>query len=568
MQFLRKLLFVQTKDGDRKLGPLAYILGAAVLILPAVMILKGGGAPILKGEGPFQGQKEKPNEFQTPETDMARKEEMPNTAIAEIERQIKIAEEQGSGIKVKELEARKAQIIKEEKDKVEQDRKSSAQINFQDRLGEFNRPKATPPPAPAAQTTNTNKNTGFMSFADRMAAEGKKGNAANSKKDRAMVFENGTNTPSSTIKNPETIAQEARNQGQKPKESSPTNILPLGTFLPAVLDADVITTDLQPYVWATLATDVTFRRQLQLPLGLVKIRGKAAREPVQNLLDVVFDVMVFSDGTELPIQGFAYSAFDIRYPDRFRVRGIPGKLVTPPLYVTLTSMLLQAGLGASDAFIQNYLNEQTTTDSTFNTVPSVDPTTGQVTTVLQQSQGQPVNNNIGASVGLSAAQAAAEQLAGIVGEKLEEYRPYVKVEKGYPFFIQLDSTINISDRKINGFAIKAAEEEKARRSDGTARAGEPDQFPPGDARYRYDGRSQTPSIFNPVSGNQNAQAGVTGTTATPTGAMSETDLQAQVQALQTMQQREAILNQYRSTMTQPSVTGTTVPTSTIGITTP
>lgn len=566
-KWIEKGLFVQAKDGSRKIGPLVYIVAALLVIIPSILLFQSDGSPMTKRS---KYKAAPPPSIQQPETETAQKQQMPNTLIAERDRELQIAEEQKSGLKPDEYEQRKQEIEEKYKNKNENTRSSAARINFADRMDDFKREpkKEQPLPSPTPEQEVTQ---GYMTFAERMAAEKKQ--IKNVTKNKPISFEN-VKPKDQPKENPDIVEQKKQTMDGKVGQS-PTNILPLGTFIPCVLEQDTVSSDLQSHVWVTVATDVTFRRQLQLPLGLVRLRGKTATEATQNMLDIVFDVMVFSDGTELPIQGFAYSAFDIRYPDRYRVRGIPGKMITPPMYTTLISLLLSAGLGASDAFIQNYANQNTNTQSSFTTVPQINPTTGDVTTTLQQTAGQPVNNQIWGTVGMSAAQAGAEKFADIVQKDLDKYKPYVKLEKGTPLFVQLDSTVDVGTRRINGLAIKAEEEmQKRRQGDGTARNGEPDTYPPGDARYRYDGRAQTPSVLNPMA-SQQGNATNTGVPAQP-GPYTQEDAindkifsananvaasnNPQVQAAQQQQMQQSLSN-VQQMIQQLQKTRTTTPVS-------
>jgi hypothetical protein len=207
------------------------------------------------------------------------------------------------------------------------------------------------------------------------------------------------------------------------------------------------------------------------------------------MVDIHFDVMLFSDGTELPINGFAYATFDPRYPTRFKVRGIPGEMIVPPLYVKLQGLVYSAALGASDAYIQNYANENTSTPSTFTTVPTINPITGQMESVIQEQQGQPINNNIGGTVALSAGQAALTEWVEEAKKDLEKYRPYVVIEKGTPIFVQLEETVDVSRRMVDGVAIAEAIAAEG----GGIRMGGRDpngSYAPGDARSKYSGLAE------------------------------------------------------------------------------
>lgn len=469
-KFIERLLFVQTKSGERKLGVGFYLLAALACIVPMILLFNSGGSPLIK-----KGKKTEPGlePIQAPESKLTAETNMPNTLVAEMERELQILEEQSGILKPEEKKKRETEIRDKYQQQVQESRRGAARINFAERINAFWR-EPSPEPAPEPVTTTPPKEEQYMSFAERLAAEGK--NAGGSR-GGVVTFAPPTKLPTETEEKVGDIVSTNETPSQNP--TTPKNLLPMGTFIPVVLEQDIISSDLQAHVWASVAADVTFRRQLQLPLGLVRIRGSTAREPVQNLLDIHFDVMVFSDGTELPISGNAYSAFDIRYPDRYRVRGVPGKLITPPMYTNLLNILLTAALGASDAYIENYLNKNTTTESTYTTIPQIDTITGKTTTVLQQSQGQPVNNKIGASIGLGAAQSVANELANQISKDLEKYRPYVKLEKGTPMFVQLDASVDVGKRRINGFAIDREERKK--------RGNEEKQVnrPPGDAQAEW-----------------------------------------------------------------------------------
>lgn len=376
--------------------------------------------------------------------------------------------------------------MKEIKEKFQAETDQRAKSNFQptvaDRLQNF---EDAPPPTPPVLPDNiekVDKPQKFMTLSERLAAEGIEGTGAGGES-------------SSEFGVPEKIEKQQADAENLRKGIPPSlngenekmrNLLPLGTFIPCVLESDVITTDLNSTVWAMVVLDVTFRRQLQLPKGLVKLRGKTGSEPVQNMVDIYFDAMVFSDGTELPIAGFAYAAFDPRFPNRFKVRGVPGEMIVPPLYVKLQGLVYSAALGASDAYIQNYANQNTTIPNTFTTVPTINPVTGQVENVIQQQQGLPVNNNIGGTVALSAGQAALSEWVQEAKNDLEKYRPYVVVEKGTPIFVQLEETVDVSKRKVNGVAIAQAEA----MANGKMRMGgvsSTETYAPGDARSKYTG---------------------------------------------------------------------------------
>jgi hypothetical protein len=381
--------------------------------------------------------------------------------------------------------------IREIKEKYQEETKQRTLSNFQptvgDRLADFEDAPPPPPPVLPENIEKVDKPQRFMTLQERLAAEGIESGSTGGDSSSEFGIPEKVEEQQKKMENTRLGIPETLSGDEKMK-----NILPLGTFIPCVLESDIVTTDLQSTVWATVVLDVTFRRQLQLPKGLVRLRGKTASEPVQNMVDIYFDAMLFSDGTELPIEAFAYAAFDPRYPNRFKIRGVPGEMIVPPLYVKLQGLVYSAALGASDAYIQNYINENTTTPTSFQTVPTVNPITGQVETVIQEQQGAPVNNNIGGTVALSAGQAALTEWVEEAKQDLEKYRPYVVVEKGTPIFVQLEATVDVSKRAVNGVAKAQAE---AMANGGMRMGGinPAENFAPGDARAKYTGSADTGS---------------------------------------------------------------------------
>lgn len=472
-------LYVKTTDGKKRASVWVWVFLLCIMLGASIFFVTNkretGMTQMIQG-------KEGSNNVVTKKIamDETRKntENMDAEAVNKMNEQIAREEEENGGWISAE---RKTEI--RDKYIAETTGKQSANFNpsVDKRLEGFLEPDAPPAPAPAPEAQSQEMPTSYMTLADRLKAEGIETKASGSKT-RATEFANKKETKEEKERN---INRERRGGSQQVEKV--TNLLPMGTFIPCVLESDIVTSDLTSHVWATVVLDVTFRRQLQLPKGLVKLRGKTASEPVQNMVDIYFDVMLFSDGTELPIEAFAYAAFDPRYPTRFKVRGVPGEMIVPPLYVKLQSLVYAAALGASDAYIQNYINENTTTPNTFTTVPQINPVTGQVSSVIQQQQGQPVNNAIGDTIALSAGQSALEDLAEKAKEDLEKYRPYVIVEKGTPIFVQLDKTLNVSKRMMNGVEVaKALEAEMAATGKRPTAPGS-NIFAPGDARAQYTG---------------------------------------------------------------------------------
>lgn len=479
------LLYVKTADGKKKpsvwvwLFLLLVILGGSIFLMTNDRITGFDG--IMGKNNPQIQDQNAPAPIEMGESDTST-EGLDAEAINAMNEQIERETSENNGWLPQDR-------VAEIKSKFSEETKQRTLSNFQpsvgDRLQDFEDAQPAPAPVLPDNIENVDKPQRFMTLQERLAAEGIEG-GGNSGASGSSEF--------GVPENIEKIQRDAENNRrgipEATNEKPPIkNLLPLGTFIPCVLESDVITTDLNSTVWATVVLDVTFRRQLQLPKGLTKLRGRAASEPVQNMVDIHFDVLLFSDGTELPINAHAYAAFDPRFPNRFKVRGIPGEMIVPPLYAKLQGLVFAAALGASDAYIQNYANENTTTPTSFQTVPTINPVTGQVETVIQEQQGMPVNNNIAGTVGLSAAQGALTEWVEQAKEDLEKYRPYVVIEKGTPIFVQLEETVDVSERSINGVAKAQAE---AMANGGVRMGGIPQNqvFAPGDARARYTGATE------------------------------------------------------------------------------
>jgi hypothetical protein len=61
------------------------------------------------------------------------------------------------------------------------------------------------------------------------------------------------------------------------------------------------------------------------------------------------------------------------------------------------------------------------------------------------------------------------------------------VEKGTPIFVQLDTTLDVDQRKVNGVEIARAEAEASAKNNGRSLGQQQVNYPPGDARAKYTG---------------------------------------------------------------------------------
>ena len=473
------LIFVKTQDGKRKPSLFVFVFFLTLLIGLSSLFFFGDHKSGLESMSETQktATGEEPSPIDDNQFNLTKSSETDSTTENAITTQIEFEKEQGGGYlpeeRIKEIRDFHEKKFQENSNSVFRTQQKSRLEILKETIS------GTKPTTNPEASTAEPKTKNYQTFSERM------GNKEVAKGTGGITFESPKPNSDANARAAEKN-NSANNSTQisTGKSFNPSknfqNMLPLGTFIPCILEGDVITTDLSSHVWATVALDVTFRRQLQLPKGLVRARGNTATEPVHDMVDIHFDTLVFSDGTELPISGYAYAALDPRYPNRYKIRGIPGELIKPPLYLKLQALLYSAAIGASEAYVQNFINENTETNSSFTTVPVINPSTGQVTEQIQQNQRPPVNQNIGATIGLSAAQSSVAELLEMAKKDLEKFRPYAMVEKGTPIYIQLDNTIDLSKRAINGVAIAAAEAEAQNKKVPIQTV-----YAPGDARAKY-----------------------------------------------------------------------------------
>ncbi|OAM91540.1 hypothetical protein OH491_23930 [Termitidicoccus mucosus] len=200
------------------------------------------------------------------------------------------------------------------------------------------------------------------------------------------------------------------------------NSVPTGTRLAVCLVNNVISSSLDQRVWAVTTQELVFRRQVQLPRG-VMLGGSTGGSPVRNQLDVVFDLMVFPDGTELPISGFAVNAYNPLYPGVEGMRGLVDLYIEPPEIQQWLPILLEAVSGYTNvAFAEGTVVRSETG------VPMVDPRVQ-------------FNKAINSSVAM---------MKSRIFSYLEKYTPYVHLRKGMPFYVEVMSTVDFSKRQLGG----------------------------------------------------------------------------------------------------------------------
>lgn len=390
-------------------------------------------------------------------------------------------------------------LKKEAKEKYDRERamdaRTAAMTEYEQRMEDFMKKNPTPQEVVqhiAIETETKEVYAGWVPFSVRKTqgeaknSTSKSNNAvlAKTKEEKDIPKPTDPNTPASVVAHRSAVNFDS--------EDGEQNFLPLGTYIPAILLEDVITNDLQQYITVSVADDVTFRKRMQLPKGAVMLRGRVAAEPVQDVADIHFDVMIFADGTELPCSGVAYSALDLRYPDRFRTRGLPGELITPPLYLKAKALYYTAVAGGLESYLED---------------TNQNPNLGSGNITIQPPKGSGNYNDYFAQkknpdylkrAVLSGTLNTINVIKDDLQRDMERYRPYLKIEKGAPLFVQLEQTVNLSARTVNGLA-KAQERERLTAAEGgAAYANSQIYYPPGDARANQDPLAN-PQVF---SGNQ------------------------------------------------------------------
>jgi len=213
-------------------------------------------------------------------------------------------------------------------------------------------------------------------------------------------------------------------------EGISANSVPTGTNIPVVLLQDVVTTNRNQYVWVQVAQEVIFRNQVQLPKG-VRIRGDTSGS-IREMVDINFDLMVFPDGTELRLDATAVNGFDPRFPNMYKLQGITGTYVVPPVWTKLLPIFIEAAIGYSD-------NNREFRQPSGNTGSTASTETAESTPPPEENER--INEAINS---------ASSALGQMVIEDLERYQPYVRLNRGQSFFVQTNSTLDFSNRTLGG----------------------------------------------------------------------------------------------------------------------
>ena len=209
------------------------------------------------------------------------------------------------------------------------------------------------------------------------------------------------------------------------KKGISANSVPTGTNIPVVLLQDVVTTNRKQHIWVQVAQEVIFRNQVQLPKG-VRIRGNSSGS-IREMVDIDFDLMVFPDGTELSLSASAVNGFDPRFPNMYKLKGVTGTYIVPPVWTKLLPIFIEAAIGYTD---NNREFRQPTGNSTEGSGNTPAP-----------DEDERINEAINS---------ATTKLGDMVIEDLERYQPYVRLNRGQSFFVQTNSILDFSSRSLGG----------------------------------------------------------------------------------------------------------------------
>jgi hypothetical protein len=240
--------------------------------------------------------------------------------------------------------------------------------------------------------------------------------------------------------------EDAAGPAKKPSGFDTGNFLPKGQLIPVIFQTNVTTLDLSGMVEMQVAENVKFNGDvIRLPYG-TKIYGSASTKNVADRIAIAANTIVFTDGTELHIDGVALDNDD--------QAGVRGYYVPQPAAVQLFPYANEAAIGALQTLGQS---QQVTTQSAL----------GLTTSSIQ-------NPNSWRNSLVTAGQQALQDTFNREQTMLDQrYPAYVIVKRGTLAYIQLSSALDLEAGKI----FQPQEESKP--SDATpAQSGVSPQLPP------------------------------------------------------------------------------------------
>jgi hypothetical protein len=215
--------------------------------------------------------------------------------------------------------------------------------------------------------------------------------------------------------------EDAAGPAKSPSGFDTGNFLPKGQLIPVIFQTNVTTLDLSGMVEMQVAENVKFNGDvIRLPYG-TKIYGSASTKNVADRIGITANTIVFTDGTELHIDGVAL--------DSDAQAGVRGYYVPQPAAVQLFPYANQAAIGALQTLGQS---QQVTTQSAL----------GLTTSSIQ-------NPNSWRNSLVTAGQQALQDTFNREQTMLDQrYPAYVIVKRGTMAYIQLSTALDLDAGKI------------------------------------------------------------------------------------------------------------------------
>lgn len=116
----------------------------------------------------------------------------------------------------------------------------------------------------------------------------------------------------------------------------------------------------------------------------------------------------------------------------YKLQGITGTYVVPPVWTKLLPIFIEAAIGYSD-------NNREFRQPSGNTGSTASTETAESTPPPEENER--INEAINS---------ASSALGQMVIEDLERYQPYVRLNRGQSFFVQTNSTLDFSNRTLGG----------------------------------------------------------------------------------------------------------------------
>jgi hypothetical protein len=208
---------------------------------------------------------------------------------------------------------------------------------------------------------------------------------------------------------------------KRPSGFDTGNFLPKGQLIPVIFQTNVTTLDLSGMVEMQVAENVRFNGDvIRLPYG-TKIYGSASTKNVADRIAITANTIVFTDGTELHIDGVAL--------DGDAQAGVRGYYVPQPAAVQLFPYANEAAIGALQTLGQS---QQVTTQSALG-----------LTTSSIQNPGSWRNSLV--TAGQQALQDAFNREQTMLDQR---YPAYVIVKRGTLACIRLSSALDLNAGKI------------------------------------------------------------------------------------------------------------------------